>query len=149
MSFTREYYLSRYREKYMKAREAATPADRAKEELYRGTVDVRNALLDALEQWQPTHSRHHASETETIKFPHWALGSIRVSAHPGNPAYPYKWKVRVDLPDQRTRGVYSTGELQGLVQDFTDHARSRGIAPGDKQTWGEYSMTKRPQKENP
>ena len=114
---------------------------------------IRLYLMGELQAWGPYVVKVAETGSIYMKFPHWALGSIRIGNHPGIERYKFKWSVRIDfgiydsnLPEYpRTFGKH---EMVRLISAFLYNADERGILPGDRQTWEEYKglpVTKRKQ----
>lgn len=92
---------------------------------------------------------YHEATTGSVyvKFPHWALGSIRIGDHKGIGRYHYRWRVRTDQESAHVARymdgvtmVFEVGKdrLGDLAAQFISEAKRRGVNPGDKETWEEH-----------
>jgi hypothetical protein len=107
---------------------------------------VAEEIIFRLMKWKAYLYYEATTGSCYVKFPHWALGSIRVGDHKGLSRYTYRWRVRLDKPVNfitlyKEKNVwvkeYGLGQLDQLVIDFEESATRRNVHPGEHQTWAE------------
>lgn len=118
---------------------------------YKEHKAIADAVIVLLKEWGAYMYHEATTGSMYIKFPHWGLGSIRIGDHRGIGKYKYRWRVRTDMDknyskmfQQEKTLVTEVGidKIDFLIHEFQEQAKSRGIRPGDKESWG-GKMTKK------
>jgi hypothetical protein len=108
-------------------------------------------IKERLTKWKPYI--WHVANTGSIyiKFPHWALGSIRIGDHTGRAKYHYKWEIRTDMEesDYAVRiidgtYVFKPTAIDLLVEAFEKNAAHKNVKPGQVETWEQYKKINTP-----
>jgi hypothetical protein len=95
-------------------------------------------ILRELKPWGPVVWAQATTGSTYIKFPHWKLGSIRISDHPGIEKYSYKWIISIDRR-YRPKNYFWWRDLAVFKVRFEALAVMNGLKPGDAQLWEEYT----------
>lgn len=112
---------------------------------YFSTVKIADKILNDLRDWRPYIWHKSKNESIYIKFPHWALGSIRIGNHNSRAKYNYRFEIRTDIIEEVSNIVrkgstffISPNSLEKFYALFEKLAKAKNINKGDKQTYEQF-----------
>ena len=105
--------------------------------------EVVEYLLKELSRWGAYLYYEASTGSNYIKFPHWALGSIRIADHGGIPKYKYRWNVMLNRPNESrrmkhgkvVRWYFGSNHLSTLIIQFEEEASQRKVNPGESERY--------------